>query len=222
MVTERPRRLKNRDFILCYIEGLLTSIVDRPLGIHHQAAPRQELDTDASTPHMDGKSAGIHDPIGEGLNLTNRFSLVMKKILPILVLLVFLALSHEACAHATTLMVKVVNVSLVDDEYIIRIEPQGDVNLPKQASIHLRFNPKKAAFAASNSKEDFDAALQVLKAAAVGKNPITIGAMSNKGFNAIKGRPGHYRSEMIQLVDWFKGPAVVCFFHSDRYAEAPK
>lgn len=137
-------------------------------------------------------------------------------------LLIFLALPGKADAHATTMAVKVVDVSSTDEGYLLKLDPQNNEHLPKQIVIHLRFNPKKAAFAASHSREDFESALEALKGAAAKKKPILIGLMSNKGFNPIKGRPGHFRSEMIQRVDWFKEPGVVCFFHSDHYEEAPK
>lgn len=146
----------------------------------------------------------------------------MKIIIPILAFLVFVALPNVAHANMPTMSIKVISVSLKNNEYVIEIEPQGEVNIPKKTTIHLRFNPKNAALPAADSKEKFESALSILKAAAADKNPISVGVMSNKDFNPIKGRPGHYRSEMIQLVDWPKDSTIVCFYHSDRYAEAPK
>lgn len=134
----------------------------------------------------------------------------------------FMALLSESHAFAPLLSIKVISVTLKDEEYTIQIEPQGEYNIPKETMIHLRFNPKAAAFPADESKEKFDAALKALKDAAADKNPISVAVMSNKGFNPIKGRPGHYRSEMIQIVNWFENSSVVCFFHSDQYEEASK
>ena len=141
---------------------------------------------------------------------------------PFLALLVLFALPSTAYGHAFTIAVKVIDVSMNKGEYILQLEPQDSRTLPKRITVHLQFNPKKAAFAASGSRKDFDAALQVLKSSATDKKTIEIGLMSDKGFNPIKGRPGHFRSEMIQLVNWFKEPEVVCFFHSDHYEVAPK
>jgi hypothetical protein len=143
----------------------------------------------------------------------------MKKIIYILALLVSIVISNEVRANMPIMSIKVISVSLKDNEHVIQIEPQGEVNIPKKTIIHLQFNPSNA-----DEKKQFDSALEALKAAAVDKNPITVGVMSNKGFNPIKGRPGHYRSRTIQLKNWPlpKDSAIVCFYHSDRYEEAPK
>ena len=119
-------------------------------------------------------------------------------------------------------MVRVIEVSQKGEEHVLLLEPENHKTLPKLITIHLKFDPNKAAFASSHSRDDFDGALKALVAAVDTKIPIKIGLMSGTGFNPIKGRPGHFRSEMIQFVDWFGEPEVVCFFHSDRYVVAPK
>lgn len=146
----------------------------------------------------------------------------MHKIPFLAFLLILLAFPGRADAHATKMVVKVMEVSSSDEGHLVRLSPQENEHLPKQISVHLRFNPKMSAFGASHSKEDFENALKSLKNAAAKQRPVVIGLMSNKGFNPIKGRPGHFRSEMIRKVNWFKEPDVVCFFHSDRYEVAPK
>ncbi|HBJ82993.1 MAG TPA: hypothetical protein DDZ88_03780 [Verrucomicrobiales bacterium] len=145
----------------------------------------------------------------------------MKTIL-FLALLAFQVLPSPLRAHATTISVKVLEVSKKGEEHVLLLEPQNHKTFPKQITIHLKFDLKKAAFAASHSRDDFDGALKALEAAVTTKNPITIGLMSGTGFNPIKGRPGHFRSEAIQFVDWFGKPEVVCFFHSDHYVVAPE
>lgn len=144
------------------------------------------------------------------------------KTIPFLALLAFQALPSSLRANATTISVMVIEMSQKGEEHVLLLEPQNHKTLPKQITIHLKFDPTKAAFAASDFREDFDVAIEELKAAVATKVPITIGLMSGIGFNPINGRPGHFRSEEIQLVDWFGEPDVVCFFHSDRYAVAPK
>jgi len=118
--------------------------------------------------------------------------------------------------------VKVIDVSPSAEGYQLKLASQGEMPSNKQLTIHLRFNPERAAFAASHKREDFDKALRTLQNAASKSESILIGLMSGKGFNAINGRSGHYRSEMIQLVGWFQQQDVVCFFHSDHYVVAPK
>lgn len=144
------------------------------------------------------------------------------KTISFLALLAFQTLPSSLWANATTISVKVIEVSQKGEEHVLLLEPQNHKTLPKQITIHLKFDPKKAAFAASDSRDDLDVALEALKAAEAIKVPITIGLMSGTGFNPIKERPGHFRSEAIQFVDWFGEPDVVCFFHSDRYVVAPK
>jgi len=147
------------------------------------------------------------------------------KTIPFLALLALLAvqaLPSSLRANAITISVKVIEVSQKGEEHVLLLEPQNHNTLPKQITIHLKFDPKKAAFAASHSRDAFDVALEALKAAVATKVPITVGLMSGTGFNPIKGRPGHFRSEAIQFVDWFGEPDVVCFFHSDRYVVAPR
>ncbi len=124
-------------------------------------------------------------------------------------------------ANATTISAKVIEVSEVGEGHVILLEPQNHKTLPKQITIHLKFEPKKTTFAASHSRDDFNVALKALEAAVATKVPITIGLMSGTGFNPIKGRPGHFRSAAIQFVDWFGKPEVVCFFPSDRYVVSP-
>lgn len=145
----------------------------------------------------------------------------MKTIL-FLILLGFQALPTSLRAYATTISVEVIEVSELGEEHVLLLEPQNHKTLPKQITIHLKFDPKKAGFAASQARSDFDNAMKALEAAVATKVPISIGLMSGTGFNPIKGRPGHYRSEAIRFVDWFGKPEVVCFFHSDRYVVAPK
>ena len=137
-------------------------------------------------------------------------------------LLAFQALPSPLCAHATTISVKVIEVTLKGEEHVLLLEPQNHETFPKQITIHLKFDPKKAAFAATHSRDDFDGAITALEAAVETKIPIKIGLMSSTGFNPIKGRPGHFRSDAIQLVDWFGKPEIVCCFHSDDYVVAPK
>lgn len=139
-----------------------------------------------------------------------------------LTLLGFQALPTSVHANATTISTKVIEVSEVGEEHLILLEPQNHKTLPKQITIHLKFDPTKAAFAASDSREDFDVALEALKAAVATKTPITIGLMSGTGFNPIKGRPGHFRSETIQFVEWFGKPEIICFFPSDRTLVTPR
>jgi len=145
----------------------------------------------------------------------------MKTIL-FLFLLGFQALPTSLRANATTISVKVIEVSRLGEEHVLLLEPQNHKTLPKQITIHLKFDPKEDQFSASQSRDDFDVALKALETAVATKIPISIGLMSGTGFNPIKGRPGHYRSEAIHFVDWFGKPEVVGFFHSDRYVVAPK
>ena len=144
------------------------------------------------------------------------------KFAPILVTVLTAIVPASAIAHTGLMKVKVMSVKKTESEYLVTLEPQKLEHLPKRMTIHLRYNPEKAASGASKSKEDFEAALKDLETAAAQNSPIKIGLMSSKGFNPIRKRPGHYRSEMIQRVDWFKIPNIVCFFHCDHYAAAPK
>lgn len=145
----------------------------------------------------------------------------MKTIL-FLILLGLPALPASLRANATTISVKVIEVSRMGDEHVLLLEPQDHKTLPKQITIHLQADPGEADSSASRSRDDFADALVALEAAVAGKVPIRIGLMSGTGFNPIQGRPGHYRSEAIQIVDWFGEPDVVCFFHSDHGVVAPK
>jgi hypothetical protein len=145
----------------------------------------------------------------------------MQKI-AFLTLLLLLVVPAGVYGHATTMSVKVIDVSPSAEGYQLKLASQGEMPSNKQLTIHLRFNPERAAFAASHKREDFDKALRTLQNAASKSESILIGLMSGKGFNAINGRSGHYRSEMIQLVGWFQQQDVVCFFHSDHYVVAPK
>lgn len=124
--------------------------------------------------------------------------------------------------NATTMRVRVTEVSPANDGYQVTLLPEDAGNSEKPLTIHLRFQPQRAAGGASQEREDFEEALGVLKDASAKRQPILVGLMSGTGFNPIKERPGHYRSEMIQLVDWFGKGKTVCFFHSDEYVEAPE
>lgn len=124
--------------------------------------------------------------------------------------------------NATTMRVMVSEVSPSHDGYQVTLVPEEAGDSKKPLTIHLRFRPKRAAGGASQEREDFEKAVGVLKDASAKQQPILVGLMSGTGFNPIKGRPGHYRSEMIQLVDWLGKGKTVCFFHSDQYVEAPE
>ena len=154
--------------------------------------------------------------------MVNYFYCSLMKTILFFTLLGFQALPTSVHANATTISAKVIEVSEVGEEHIILLEPQNHKTFPKQITIHLKFDPKKTAFAVSQSRDAFDGALRALEAAVASKVPIKIGLMSGTGFNPIEGRPGHLRSEAILFVDWFGKPEVVCFFHSDHYVVAPR
>ena len=136
--------------------------------------------------------------------------------------LLLLGIPLVTLGNATTMRVRVIEVSPANEGYQVTLVPEETGDSKEPLTIHLRFHPKRAAGGASQKREDFEKALGVLKNATAGKQPILVGLMSGTGFNPIEGRPGHYLSELIQVVDWFGKEGTVCFFHSDQYVEAPE
>lgn len=61
----------------------------------------------------------------------------MKSIL-FLILLGFQALPTSLRANATTISVKVIEVSKLGEEHVLLLEPQNSKTLPKQITIHLK------------------------------------------------------------------------------------